>query len=243
MRVGRAGRIGALLAGAIVLVLVLAQIFLPGIAASRIRSRVGRYGTVRSVAVTAWPAVELLWGKADSVDVRAGSLSLNPAQTVELLGEARGVKRMNLTAESLKEGPLQLHEASFSKHGDALLGQAQTSRADVGKALGEGIEVRLQSSHDGQVQVSASGGLFGVQASMQRGRPCTGRQAGRAPVGLSAGRAEADPDRQSTRVCRRRRCECRGGAVRRSGGLQAVDLGEPALSCAGGRSSAGRSSG
>jgi hypothetical protein len=166
VRVGRAGRIGALLAGAIVLVLVLAQIFLPGIAANMIRSRIEKYGTVRSVAVTAWPAVKLLWGKAGSVDVRAGSLNMSPAQTVKLLGEARGVKHMSLTAESLKEGPLQLHEASFSKHGDALLGQARTSRADVGKALGEGIEVRLQSSHDGQVQVSASGGLFGVRASV-----------------------------------------------------------------------------
>ena len=47
----QAGRIGVALAGAIVLVLVLAQVFLPGIAASRISSRVGRYGTVQSVSV------------------------------------------------------------------------------------------------------------------------------------------------------------------------------------------------
>jgi hypothetical protein len=36
----------------------------------------------------------------------------------------------------------------------------------VGKALGEGVELRLLSSHDGQVEVSVSGGLFGVQASV-----------------------------------------------------------------------------
>jgi hypothetical protein len=164
--VGRAGRIAAWLTGAIVLALVLAQLFLPGIAASRVRARVGKYGTVRSVTVKAWPAVELLWGKAESVEVKAGSLNMSPAQTVKLLGEARGVGSMSLTAESVKEGPLQLHEASFLKHGDALRGQARTSRADVGKALGEGIEVRLESSHDGQVEVSASGGLFGVKASV-----------------------------------------------------------------------------
>jgi LmeA-like phospholipid-binding len=155
------------LVGVIVLVLVLAQVFLPGIAASRVRSRVGKYGTVRSVTVKAWPAVELLWGKAESVDVKAGSLSMSPAQTVKLLGEARGVRSMSVTAESVKEGPLQLRDASFKKHGDALVGQASTTRADVGKALGEGIEVRLVSSHDGQVEVSASGGLFGVKASVE----------------------------------------------------------------------------
>ena len=51
MGVGRAGRIAAWLAGAIVLMLVLAQFFLPAIAADRIRSRVERYGTVKSVTV------------------------------------------------------------------------------------------------------------------------------------------------------------------------------------------------
>ena len=122
MRVGRAGRIAAWLAGAIVLVLVLAQLFLPGIAASRIRSRVERYGTVKSVTVKAWPAVELLWGKAESVDVKAGSLRLSTAQTAKLLGEARGVQSMRVTAESVKEGPLQLNDASLQKHGDALVG-------------------------------------------------------------------------------------------------------------------------
>jgi hypothetical protein len=151
---------------AIVAVFALAQLFLPRIAASRIRARVGRYGTVRSVSVSAWPAVELLWGNADSVSVRAGSLRMTPAQTAKLLGEAHGVKRMSLTAESVTEGPLQLHDTSFEKHGDALRAQASTSRADVSKALGEGVEVRLLSSHDGQVEVSASGGLFGVQASL-----------------------------------------------------------------------------
>ena len=45
------------------LVLALAQVLLPRIAASRISSRVGRYGTVQSVSVKAWPAVELLWGR------------------------------------------------------------------------------------------------------------------------------------------------------------------------------------
>ncbi len=166
MRVGRAGRIAVGLVGAIALVLVLAQVFLPGIAASRVRARVGRYGTVRSVSVKAWPAVELLWGRAGSVKVTAASLEISPAQTAKLLGEARGVKSMRVTAESVEEGPLRLHDASFEKHGDALRGQAWISHADATQALGGGVEVKLLGSHDGQVEVSASGGLFGVKASV-----------------------------------------------------------------------------
>ena len=167
MRVGRAGRIAAWLAGAIVLMLVLAQLFLPAIAASRVRSRVEKYGTVKSVTVKAWPAVELLWGKAESVDVKAGSLSLSTAQMAKLLGEARGVKSMRVSAESVKEGSLQLYDASLQKHGDALLGAAWASRADVKTALGEGFEVQLLHSGGGRVQVSVEGGLFGVKASVE----------------------------------------------------------------------------
>jgi hypothetical protein len=166
VRVGRAGRIAVGLVGAVALVLVLAQVFLPRIAASRVRARVGRYGTVRSVSVKAWPAVELLWGRAESVKVTAGSLEVSPAQTAKLLEEARGVKDMSLTAASVREGPLRLHGASFEKHGDALRGQAWISRAHAREALGKGVEVQLLNSHDGQVEVSASGGLFGVKMSV-----------------------------------------------------------------------------
>jgi hypothetical protein len=167
VRVGRAGRIAAWLAGAIVLMLVLAQLFLPAIAASRVRSRVEQYGTVKSVTVKAWPAVELLWGKAESVNVKAGSLRLSTAQMAKLLREARGVKSMRVSAESVKEGPLQLYDASLQKHGDALLGAAWTSRVDVETALGEGFEVQLQPSGVGRVRMSVRGGLFGVKASVQ----------------------------------------------------------------------------
>ena len=100
--------------------LVLAQVFLPGIAANRVRARVAKYGTVESVSVKAWPAVELLWGKSESVKVAARSLEMSPAQMAKLLGETRGVKSMSLTAESVKAGSLQLHDVSFQKHGGAL---------------------------------------------------------------------------------------------------------------------------
>jgi len=150
-----------------VLVLVLAQLFLPGIAASRIRKRVEKYGTVESVSVTAWPAIELLWGKAGSVDVSAGNVRLSTAQMAKLLGEARGAENLHTTAESLKAGPLQLEDATLQKHGDALAASAWTSTADVRAALGRGFEVQLLHSGGGQVEMSVTGGLFGVKASVQ----------------------------------------------------------------------------
>jgi hypothetical protein len=101
------------------------------------------------------------------VNVKAGSLRLSTAQMAKLLGEARGVRSMLVSAESVKEGPLQLYDASLQKHGDALLGAAWASRADVKTALGEGFEVQLQPSGAGRVQMSVEGGLFGVKAAVQ----------------------------------------------------------------------------
>jgi hypothetical protein len=166
VRVGRAGRIAVGLAGATVLALGVAQLLLPRIAAGRISSRVGRYGNVHSVHVTAWPAVKLLWGDADSVKVAAGSLKVSPEQTSKLLREAHGVQKLTMTASSAQEGPLRLTHVRLIKRGAALTAEGWISEADVKAALPEGFAVQLLGSERGAVEVRASGGLFGVGASV-----------------------------------------------------------------------------
>jgi len=152
--------------GVVLVLLVAAQIALPRIAAGRISSRVGRYGKVQSVSVSAWPALKLLWGKVDSVKVRAGSLALSTTQAAKLLWEARGVDTMDLSASSVKVGPLQVEGAVLHKRGGLMSAHAQTTESEVRAALPEGLEVKLLGSREGQVEVQASGGLFGVDASV-----------------------------------------------------------------------------
>ena len=163
---GKTARIAAGSAGAAVVVLALAQVLLPRLAASRISSRVSRYGAVQSVSVSAWPAVELLWGHAASVHVHARALSLDPAQASGLLSEAKGVASMDVSTESVRLGSLRLTDASLQKRGDALGGQAVVSEADVKAALPAGFGVRLLRSEDGEVEVQATGALFGLGASV-----------------------------------------------------------------------------
>lgn len=163
---GKGGLIAVGSAGAVVLVLALAQLLLPRLAASRIASRVGRYGKVESVSVSAWPAVELLWGHAGSVDVRARSLSLTPAQAAALLWEARGTGKVDASAETVQLESLHLRGAHLEKRGSALRAQAAMSEADVKAALPSGFAVQLLRSEGGEVEVQATGGLFGVGASV-----------------------------------------------------------------------------
>jgi hypothetical protein len=156
----------ASLAGCVLLLAVLAQLLLPRIAASRVSARVGRYGSVASVSVSAWPALKLLWGDADSVRVRARSLSLSPAQVAELLWEARGAASMQISAAAVRLGTLELSDATLHKHGGALSGAALASEAAVHAALPAGFGVTLLNSSGGQVEVRASGALFGIGASV-----------------------------------------------------------------------------
>jgi hypothetical protein len=159
-------RVAKWLAALAILVLVLGQILLPRIAASRISSRIGRYGKVDSVHVTAWPAIKLLWGHADSATVHASNLRLSPAQTAYLLWEGRGLGRIDVSASSAQEGPLRLSAVKLHKHGERLQAHALLSQAQVKAALPAGFDVQLLGSRRGQVEVRASGGLFGIGASV-----------------------------------------------------------------------------
>lgn len=162
----RAIRIAAILAAAVLVLLAVAQIVLPRIAASRISSRVGRYGHVEHVSVSAFPAIELLWGDADSVEVKAGSLALAPGQAASLLWEGRGADRIDVSAGSVRVGSLALTHAVLRKRGSQLSAHAHASTAAVRAALGPGIGVRLLGSEGGRVRVAATGSLFGVGATV-----------------------------------------------------------------------------
>src|ERR1035437_6516097 len=140
--------------GGALLALALAQLLLPAIAADRIASRLRRHGSVQSVQVRAWPAVELLWGSADSVDVRAGSLAMSAAQAAGFLWEAHGAHRVGLYATSVRVG--RLSDVRFSKLGRVLRAEALTSDADVRAALPPGVALALLGSSGGRVRVRAS---------------------------------------------------------------------------------------
>ncbi len=146
--------------------LAIIQVLLPRVAASKISSRVGRYGTVHSVSVSAWPAVELLWGHADSVTVRVKSIALSPAQAAKLLWEARDTGSMDVSAERAQVGSLRLTDASLHKRGSALSARADVAEPAAMAALPSGFSVHLLRSEHGEVEVRASGALFGVGASV-----------------------------------------------------------------------------
>ena len=63
-------------------------------------------------------------------------------------------------------GSLRLGDASLRKRGSALTAEALTTAADVKAALPAGFGVQLLRSEHGEVEVRATGALFGVDASV-----------------------------------------------------------------------------
>ena len=163
---GRRTRIALGTAGGIVVVLVLAQLVLPGIAARIARDQLGRYGTVRSVSLRAFPAIELLWGHAQSATVRAGNLRMSVSQFDGLLSRLEGIQQLDMTAESLRMGPLGIHDVSVQKRGRELITRGSVAQSDLQSALPAGVQVRLVESAGGAVEARVSGSLFGVGASV-----------------------------------------------------------------------------
>jgi hypothetical protein len=157
----------------VVVVFGLGQAILPRLAAERVRDQVKAYGHLENVSVKAFPAIELLWGKAESASATAKRLSLSEADAVKLVWEARGVHESTLKVGALKlsvpglPGGVVMHDAVLRKRGDRLTTQARITQADLDAASPSGVRVHLVPSQPGTAKVIASGSLFGVQATVE----------------------------------------------------------------------------
>src|SRR5205085_2419393 len=105
-------------AGLVLVLLVVAQLVLPGIAAQRLRDRLSRSGRVLSVEVSAFPAIELLWHRADRVVIRMRRYQSNPGHLGTLLSQAGDVGSLDASASELDSGLLILRDATLHKRGN-----------------------------------------------------------------------------------------------------------------------------
>ena len=147
----------------VILLLLVAQIVLPGIAAQNLRDRLSHNGKVLSVSVSAFPAIELLWHQADKVVVRMDNYRSGPGHLQSLLNEASNTGSLDASANELDTGLITLHDASLHKRGNELLGSATVTQSDLRSALGGAIQ-GLQPVSSGSGQLTFQGTVFGVTA-------------------------------------------------------------------------------
>jgi hypothetical protein len=118
-------------AGLVVIVLVVAQLVLPGIAEQKLRDHLAKSGTVLSVDVSAFPAIELLWHRADHVVVRLGTYRSDVVHLGGTLAGAINAGTVDASATEVQTGLVILHNATLAKRGAELTGTALITETDL----------------------------------------------------------------------------------------------------------------
>jgi hypothetical protein len=150
----------------VVLLLVVAQLVLPGIAAQRLRDRLARHGTVLDVQVDAFPAIELLWHHADHVVVRMATYSSSQTSLSSTLSQVSDVGSLDASASRLNTGLLIFRNASLHKRGAVLTGTATITEADLRSSLPVLDSVQPVASAGGELTVQGTATLLGVTATV-----------------------------------------------------------------------------
>jgi hypothetical protein len=152
--------IAAAALGVVLLVLLILQLVLPGIAADNLRDRLSKSGRVIDVEVSAFPAVELLWHQADKVVIRMASYRSTPGHLSSLLDEAKDAATIDASASQLNAGFVTLQNARLAKRGDELTGNATVGASALRSAI-PGVQ-GLQPVASGNGQLTFQGTVFGV---------------------------------------------------------------------------------
>jgi hypothetical protein len=113
--------------------------------------------------VHAFPAIELLWSKADKVVVRMGRYHSNPGHLTSLLDETANTGTLDASATELDTGLITLHDATLRKRGNELTGTARVTEADLRSALGGTVQ-GLQPVASGNGELTFQGTVLGFTA-------------------------------------------------------------------------------
>lgn len=162
-------RVGFLLAVALLVVVVLlavAQLVLPGIAAQRLRDRLARSGTVQRVEVSAFPAIELLWHHADRVVVRMTTYRSDPPAFSRTLSGIGDTGSLDASAGTLYTGLLTLRDAKLTKRGNQLSAGATITESDLRSSIPVLDSVQPVSSSGGQLTLQGTATVLGVTATV-----------------------------------------------------------------------------
>jgi hypothetical protein len=152
--------------GVVLLVLVVAQLVLPGIAARRVRDQLSKSGTVLEVKVSAFPAIKLLWRRADSVVVRMASYRAPVSDLSATLAGTGDAGSVDASAQVLSVGPLAFRDATMRKRGSSLTAAATVTQSDLRSAVFFLQDVVPVASAGGSLTLRGTASFLGLTASV-----------------------------------------------------------------------------
>lgn len=160
-------RVALIVLAVLVLLLAGSQLLLPSVAEDRIRSDLAETGEVRRVEVSAFPALGLLAGRADRVEVEMGRARAVGGRLAGLVEDARGVEELDASVASLQLGRLAVEDVRLVKRGDELEGRARLTDAALAAALPDSVDFRPVDSGGEDLVLEATIGLFGIGTTVR----------------------------------------------------------------------------
>ena len=129
--------------GVVVVLLVAAQLILPSLAERSVADDLERFGPRPDVEVSAFPAVKLLFGKADRVeiDMRLARMP-GSAPLAEQLERTADADELDARVRELRVGPLRVRDARLTKDGETLRASANVRESELQAALPSFLEFR-----------------------------------------------------------------------------------------------------
>lgn len=149
----------------VVLLLVVGQLVLPGIATDRLRDQLAKHGRVLHVEVHAFPAVQLLWHHADRVVIRMGSYNSSSTNLGTSLGQANDVGELDASAQTVTAGLLTIRDAALRGRDGRLSATARVNDGDLRAAVPFLDSVQPLASGNGQLTLRGTATVLGVTAT------------------------------------------------------------------------------
>jgi hypothetical protein len=140
---------------AVAVLLAVAELILPGIAADRVRDELEGDAEVTRVEVDAFPALPLLWQAPDEVRVELRRYDATVTELADSIDAGRGVKRLRATVERLEIGQIPMRDARLAKDGERLSAQATIAGAALSEVAPSGFGVE-PFEHDGELGFEGS---------------------------------------------------------------------------------------
>ena len=159
----------AVLAAVLVFAFLATELIVPRQAADRLRADLEKNGTVRKLEVRAFPALKLLFGRADRVTVEMDTLkTTGTGRIAELIDQSDRTDRLDATVSTLTVGPLVVRDASVAKRGDLISGEARVTPDDIAAAVPFGaVEVTPVVGDDGALVLEGSAPVFGTRVGVR----------------------------------------------------------------------------
>ncbi len=167
------GRIAAIVGAAVVLVLIVSQIFLPGIGEGVIEDRLTENGGIADASLSATPAARLLWGDGDRDRHRRNRPRAGGDDRAEdpvVFDDLDRFDDVEIVIRDSQMGPVELDDFILTRDGDepySLEATGTTSASDLAEFGAESFDIPGSDILGGILGVATGGTEVDVDLDMQ----------------------------------------------------------------------------